>query len=210
LPIATVIMATLGLIIAGVTTPTDAAATGAGASLVLTIAYRRMGPAQFKAAVFRTMETTAFIMFLIGAANFFGAVFARLGSGAVITDMLTSLPLPPTGTLLVMLFIVFVLGGPLEWIPIVLVVVPVFIPVVKQLGFDMLWFGILVAVTLQSSWLTPPMALSAYFLKGVVPQWSMKDIYIGMVQFVVLQLLVVLLLVKFPVIVTWLPSVTGL
>ena len=210
LPIATVIMATLGLIIAGVTTPTDAAATGAGASLVLTLAYRRMGPAQFKAAVFRTMETTAFIMFLIGAANFFGAVFARLGSGAVITDMLTSLPLPPTGTLLVMLFIVFVLGGPLEWIPIVLVVVPVFIPVVKLLGFDMLWFGILVAVTLQSSWLTPPMALSAYFLKGVVPQWSMKDIYIGMVQFVVLQLLVVLLLVKFPVLVTWLPSVTGL
>jgi len=112
--------------------------------------------------------------------------------------------------LLLMLFIVFVLGGPLEWIPIVLVVVPIFLPVVKQLGFDMLWFGILVAVTLQSSWLTPPMALSAYFLKGVVPQWSMKDIYLGMVQFVVLQLIVVVVLVKFPILVTWLPSVTGL
>lgn len=209
-PIATVIMATLGLIIAGVTTPTDAAATGAFASLALTLAYRRMGFAQFKTAVFRTMETTAFIMFLIGAANFFGAVFARLGSGAVITEALSALPLPPTGTLLLMLLVVFVLGGPLEWIPIVLVVVPIFIPVVKQLGFDMLWFGILVAVTLQSSWLTPPMALSAYFLKGVVPQWSMKDIYLGMVQFVVLQLIVVLVLVKFPILVTWLPSVTGL
>ncbi len=209
-PIATVIMATLGLIIAGVTTPTDAAATGAFASLVLSLAYRRMRWSQFKTAVLRTMETSAFIMFLIGAANFFGAVFARLGSGSLITDALTALPLPPTAMLLLMLFVIFVLGGPLEWIPIVLVVVPIFLPIVKQLGFDMLWFGILVAVTLQSSWLTPPMALSAYFLKGVVPQWSMKDIYLGMVQFVVLQLLVVLVLIKFPILVTWLPNAAGL
>ncbi len=209
-PIATVIMATLGLIIAGVTTPTDAAATGAFASVILSLAYRRMGWARFKTAVFRTMETSAFIMFLIGAANFFGAVFARLGSGALITDVLTALPLPPTAMLLLMLFVIFVLGGPLEWIPIVLVVVPIFIPVAKQLGFDMLWFGVLVAVTLQSSWLTPPMALSAYFLKGVVPQWSMKDIYLGMVQFVVLQLLVVLVLIEFPTLVTWLPRTAGM
>jgi tripartite ATP-independent transporter DctM subunit len=210
IPIATVIMATLGLIIAGVTTATDAAATGAFASLILTVAYRRMGWNRFKTAVFRTLETTAFIMFLIGAANFFGAVFARLGTGNLITEVLTSLPISPTAMLLLMLFVIFVLGGPLEWIPIVLVVVPIFLPIVKHLGFDMLWFGILVAVTLQSSWLTPPMALSAYFLKGVVPQWSMKDIYLGMVQFVVLQLLVVLVLIKFPILVTWLPSVTGM
>jgi tripartite ATP-independent transporter DctM subunit len=210
IPIAIVIMATLGLIIGGVTTPTDAAATGAFACFLLTLAYRRMRWAQFKVAVLRTMETTAFIMFLIGAANFFGAVFARLGTGSLITGLLTALPIPPTGMLLLMLFIVFLLGGPLEWIPIVLVVVPIFLPVARELGFDMLWFGILIAVTLQSSWLTPPMALSAYFLKGVVPQWSMKDIYLGMVQFVVLQLLVVLVLVRFPVLVTWLPRATGL
>jgi tripartite ATP-independent transporter DctM subunit len=206
IPIATVIMATLGLIIAGITTPTDAAATGAFASLLLTLGYRRMSWPRLKTAVFRTMETTAFIMFLIGAANFFGAVFARLGSGNLITSVLTSLPVSP----MVMLFLIFVLGGPLEWIPIVLVVVPILLPVVRHLGFDMLWFGILVAVTLQSSWLTPPMALSSYFLKGVVPQWSMKDIYLGMVQFVLLQLVVVLLLIKFPVLVTWLPHATGL
>jgi tripartite ATP-independent transporter DctM subunit len=209
-PIATVIMATLGLIIAGVTTPTDAAATGAFACLVLTLAYRRLGWTQLRTAVLRTMETTAFIMFLIGAANFFGAVFARLGSGTVITDALTSMPVSSITMLFLMLFVVFVLGGPLEWIPIVLVVVPVFLPVVKHLGIDMLWFGILVSVTLQSSWLTPPMALSAYFLKGVVPQWTMKDIYLGMVQFVVLQLAVVVVLVKFPILVTWLPAVTGM
>jgi tripartite ATP-independent transporter DctM subunit len=210
IPIGTVIMATLGLILAGVTTPTDAAATGAIASLLLALGYRRMNWQRLKTAVYRTMETTAFIMFLIGAANFFGAVFARLGSGNLITRALIELHVSPITMLVLMLFLVFALGGPLEWIPIVLVVVPIFLPVVKQLGFDMLWFSILVAVTLQSSWLTPPLALSAYFLKGVVPQWSMKDIYLGMVQFVVLQAIVVGLLIKFPALVTWLPGATGL
>jgi tripartite ATP-independent transporter DctM subunit len=210
IPIATVIMATLGLILAGVTTPTDAAATGAFASMLLSLAYGRMDWARLTMAVYRTMETTAFIMFLIGAANFFGAVFARLGSGRLITSILTDLPVSPMTMLILMLLLIFVLGGPLEWIPVVLVIVPILLPVVKQMGIDMLWFSILVAVTLQSSWLTPPMALSSYFLKGVVPQWSMKDIYLGMLQFVVLQAVVVGILLKFPNLVTWLPRVTGL
>jgi len=205
IPVAVVIFATLGLIIAGVTTPTDAAATGVFATLLLTFAYRSMGLKQLKTAVYRTMETTAFIMFLIGAANFFGSVFARLGSGHLITTMLTGLPLSPMMMLFLMLFLIFLFGGPLEWIPIVLVIVPILLPVAKELGFDMLWFSILVAVTLQSSWLTPPMALSSYFLKGVVPQWSMKDIYLGMIQFVGLQFLVLFILIKFPILVTWLP-----
>ena len=210
IPIAAVIMATLGLILAGVTTPTDAAATGAFASVLLSIAYGRMNWTRLKTAVFRTMETTAFIMFLIGAANFFGAVFARLGSGRLITETLISLPVSPMVMLVLMLLLIFALGGPLEWIPVVLVIVPILLPVVKHMGIDMLWFSILVAVTLQSSWLTPPMALSSYFLKGVVPQWSMKDIYLGMLQFVFLQALVVAILIKFPAIITWLPSIAGL
>jgi tripartite ATP-independent transporter DctM subunit len=210
IPIATVIMATLGLILAGVTTPTDAAATGAFASLLLSIAYGRMNWQRLVSAVYRTMDTTAFIMFLIGAANFFGAVFARLGSGNLITKTLVDMNFSPIVMLILMLLLVFALGGPLEWIPIVLVVVPIFLPVVKQLGFDMLWFSILVAVTLQSSWLTPPLALSAYFLKGVVPQWHMKDIYLGMVPFVFIQAIIVALLINFPALFTWLPSVTGL
>lgn len=208
-PVALVIAATLGVIIAGITTPTDAAATGSFAALVLALAYRRLSWAQFKDCVFRTMETTAFIMFLIASANFFGAVFARLGSAQVLTDALVNLPVSPTVMLLIILGIVFLLGGPLEWIPIVLVVVPIFLPTVKKLGYDPLWFSILVAVTLQTSWLTPPMALSSYFLKGVVPDWRLGDIYRGMVQFVVLQLLVVLLLVIFPQLVLWLPSLVG-
>jgi tripartite ATP-independent transporter DctM subunit len=209
-PIATVIMATLGLILGGVTTPTDAAATGAFASLVLSLLYGRMGWKQFKVAVIRTLETTAFIMFLIGAANFFGAVFARLGSGALISQFLIDLPVSPTVMMIQILLLVFALGGPLEWIPIVLVMVPIVLPVVKQMGIDLLWFCILIAVTLQSAWLSPPLALSAVFLKGVVPQWSLKDIYLGMIQFVFLQAIVVAILMIFPEIVTWFPRAVGL
>lgn len=210
IPITIVIIATLGLIVGGITTPTDAAATGALAVLLLTLFTGRLSFRTLRSAVYRTLEVSAFIMFLIGAANFFGAVFARLGSGQLITQTLISLPVSPLVMLLLMLLLIFVLGGPLEWIPIVLVVVPILLPVAKSLGFDVLWFSILVTVTLQTSWLTPPLALSSYFLKGVVPQWSMRDIYIGMVQFVVLQLLVVLVLIRFPGLIYWLPKVTGL
>jgi len=205
-PVMVVICFTLGVIIGGIATPTDAAACGALASLVLAVAYRRMTWKSFKQCVFQTLLLSSMIMFLLGSANFFGAVFSRLGSADLLTEYLLGLPLSPTVMLLIILFIVFVLGSPLEWIPIVLVIVPIFLPTMVEMGYDPLWFSILVAVTLQTSWLTPPMALSAYFLKGVVPDWKMGDIYLGMTQFVVLQLIVVLLLVMFPQIVLWLPN----
>jgi len=206
IPVTVVIAFTLGVIIAGIATPTDAAACGALASLVLAVLYRRMPWASFKHCVYSTLVLSAMIMFLLGSANFFGAVFSRLGSANLLTEFLLSLPFSPTVMLVIILAIVFVLGSPLEWIPIVLVIVPIFLPTMVEMGYDPLWFSILIAVTLQTSWLTPPMALSAYFLKGVVPQWKMGDIYLGMTQFVVLQLLVVGLLVAFPEIVLWLPN----
>ena len=206
-PVVGIIGATLGAIVSGLATPTDAAACGALAALVLALLYRKMTWEAFKYCVYNTILLTAMIMFLLASANFFGAVFSRLGSAALLTDFLTSLPFSPLVMLVIMLGIVFVLGAPLEWIPIVLVVVPIFLPSMVQLGFDPLWFAILVAVTLQTSWLTPPMGLSAFFLKGVVPSWSMGDIYLGMMQFVVLQLFVVGLLIAFPQIILWLPGV---
>lgn len=206
-PVVGIIGATLGAIVSGLATPTDAAACGALAALILSLVYRKMSWVDFKHCVYNTILLTAMIMFLLASANFFGAVFSRLGSAALLTDFLTGLPFSPLVMLIIMLGIVFVLGAPLEWIPIILVVVPIFLPTMVQLGFDPLWFSILVAVTLQTSWLTPPMGLSAFFLKGVVPSWSMGDIYLGMMQFVVLQLLVVGLLIAFPQIILWLPGV---
>ncbi len=102
--------------------------------------------------------------------------------------------------------LIFILGWPLEWVPIVLIIIPILLPVVEQLGFDLVWFGILVAVNLQTAWLSPPVALSAYFLKGVVPQWDLKDIYAGMMQFMLIQIIGLLLIIFFPQIALWLPG----
>ena len=121
--------------------------------------------------------------------------------------MLLGLNIPPMLMLVLILLVIFVLGWPLEWVPIVLIVVPILLPLVTKMGIDVLWFSTLVAVCLQTAWLSPPVALSAYFLKGVVPDWELKDIYAGMAQFMVLQVLVLALLVMFPELVLWLPKV---
>ena len=147
------------------------------------------------------------ILMLVTASNLFGSVFSRLGSAEYLASMLTGMALPPTLMLIVILALIFVLGWPLEWVPIVLVVVPITLPIVQAAGIDLIWYSTLVAMTLQTAWLSPPVALSAYFLKGVVPQWELKEIYAGMVQFMVLQLVGVGLLLMFPKLATWLPSI---
>ena len=102
--------------------------------------------------------------------------------------------------------VIFLLGWPLEWVPIVLIIIPIILPLIESLGFNLTWFAILVAVNLQTAWLSPPVALSAYFLKGVVPEWDLKDIYIGMMQFMVLQIIGLIIIIIFPEIVLWLPN----
>ena len=207
MPVIVVIMSTLGVILAGIATPTDAGAVGCFATFVLTVGSGRMTLEKIRKAAYSTLEISSMILLLVTASNLFGAVFSRLGSADFLAQMLTSLALPPMLMLIVILALIFVLGWPLEWVPIVLIVVPIVLPIVQAAGIDLIWFCTLVAVTLQTAWLSPPVALSAYFLKGVVPQWDMKDIYAGMVQFMVLQLLAVGLLLIFPKLATWLPSV---
>jgi tripartite ATP-independent transporter DctM subunit len=205
-PIVIVILSTLGVILAGIATPTDAGAVGAFATFLLTLAYRTMTVAKLKIAVYATIRISSMILILVAASNYFGAVFSRLGSATLIAETMAALALPPTLTIVMILAVIFVLGWPLEWVPIVLVVVPIFLPVVNQLGIDMTWFSILIAVCLQTAWLSPPVALSAYFLKGVVPDWSLRDINRGMMQFIVLQLIGLGLVVIFPALALWLPA----
>ena len=165
--------------------------------------------AKIKKSALQTLEVSSMILLLVAASNLFGAVFARLGSPEYMAQWLLGLSLPPMVMLVLILGLIFVLGWPLEWVPIVLIVVPVVLPIVQAAGIDVLWFCTLVAVTLQTAWLSPPVALSAYFLKGVVPQWELKQIYAGMVQFMILQLIGVGLLILFPKLATWLPSISG-
>lgn len=206
-PVVVIIMATLGVILFGIATPTDAGACGAFAVMLLTLIYRRMSWEKLKSAVFSTLEVSSMILLLVAASNFFGSVFSRLGSANWIADGLLSLNFSPMVMLILMLAIIFVLAWPLEWVPIVLIVVPIFLPLVNKLGIDLVWFCTLVAVCLQTAWLSPPVALSAYFLKGVVPDWELKDIYAGMVQFMVLQIIGLAILLIFPALATWLPKV---
>jgi len=206
IPITTVILATLGSILTGFATPTEGAALGVVGALILVAAYRRLNWKMFKESVFRTAETAAMILVLIAASNFLGSVFSRLGTPGLIADSLLGLDLAPTAYLVIILAVIFVLGWPLEWVPIVVIILPMFLPLVNALGFNMVWFSIVVAVTLQTCWLSPPVALSAYYIKSVVPEWSLKDIFLGMAQFMVLQVGGVALLISFPQIVLALPN----
>lgn len=209
MPVIIVILSTLGVILAGIATPTDAGAVGCAATFILTMASGRMSAAKIRKAAYSTLEISSMILLLVTASNLFGAVFSRLGSAEYLAQWLISLSLPPTFMLIVILALVFVLGWPLEWVPIVLIVIPIVLPIIHAANIDLIWFCTLVAVTLQTAWLSPPVALSAYFLKGVVPQWELKQIYAGMVQFMLLQVLAVGMLLMFPKLATWLPSVTG-
>ena len=200
------VLASLGSIFFGLATPTEGAACGALGSLVLALAYRQLSLEKLKDAMLKTLEISVLILFLVGASNFFGAVFAKLGTPTMLTEYLLSLDLPRYVILALIMALIFLLGWPLEWVPIVLIVVPFLLPLVQKLGFDMTWFGILVAINLQTAWLSPPVALAAYFLKGVVPEWELTDIYKGMLQFMVLQVLGLILLIVFPQIALWLPT----
>ncbi|WP_282182549.1 TRAP transporter large permease subunit [Aliiroseovarius marinus] len=204
----------LGSILLGLATPAEAAAMGAFGAILLSLAYRKFTIPSFFDSLIKALEITVLIMFLVAASNFFGAQFSALGTPKMMTELLLGLDMSPYLILILVMSLIFLLGWPLEWVPIVLIVVPILLPTVEALdvyGLDrydmMVWFGILVAVNLQTAWLSPPVALSAYFLKGVVPNWDLKDIYLGMMQFMLVQLLGLILLFIFPQLVLWLPAV---
>ena len=196
----------LGSILFGWATPTEGAACGAFGALVLAAAYRKLTMPKLFEALMKTLEISVLILFLVAASNFFGAVFSRLGTPTMLTDFLLAWDLSPMLILAIIMVMIFLLGWPLEWVPIVLIIVPILIPVLVKMDINLTWFGILVAVNLQTAWLSPPVALSAYFLKGVVPDWDLKDIYLGMMQFMVIQVIGLILIFSFPQIALWLPN----
>jgi len=206
LPPALLVFAALGSILFGFATPTEAAGCGAVGALLLALVYKKLTLPKLQEALVKTLEITALIMVLVAASNFFGSVFSRLGTPMLLTEFLLGLEMNRYIILAIVLGMIFLLGWPLEWVPIVLIIIPIILPLIEALGFNLTWFAILVAVNLQTAWLSPPVALSAYFLKGVVPEWDLKDIYLGMMQFMVLQVIGLILIVIFPQIALWLPT----
>jgi tripartite ATP-independent transporter DctM subunit len=217
-PLLGLIAATLGSILAGLATPTEASGIGALGALILAASYRKLTYAGLKRAVLSTTATASMVLFLAVTSNVFGAVFARMGSANWITESMLALNFSPVLMLITVLLLIFLLGWPFEWPAIVLVFLPIFYPVMNELkpalgvslGVEpdmvMVWFGALVAVVLQTAFLSPPVAMSAYYLRQVVKDWSLANIYHGMFQFMILQVFAIAMIVAFPSIATWFPE----
>jgi TRAP-type mannitol/chloroaromatic compound transport system permease large subunit len=200
------ITCTLGSILLGLATPTEAASAGCFGAFVLALTYRKLTFTGVKSACLSTMNTSSMVLFLAMTSNIFGAVFARLGTAQWITKSLLALPLPPMAMILLILVLIFLLGWPFEWPAIILVFLPIFAPVVQALNFNLVWFGTLVAVTMQTAFLSPPVAMSAYYLKQVVPQWRLGTIYKGMFDFMWIQTACILIVLYVPTVSLWLPT----
>jgi tripartite ATP-independent transporter DctM subunit len=207
-PLAVLIMAVLGAILLGLATPSEAAAMGSAGAVLLAIAYRAFTFEKLKESVFLTARTTAMVCWLFVGAYIFTSVFGYLGGHHVVEKwFVEDLNLSPVTFLIVTQLIIFVLGWPLEWSEIVLIFVPIFLPLLDTFGIDPIFFGVLVGLNLQTSFMTPPVAMAAYYLKGVAPpQVKLGQIFAGCLPFVGIVVLAMTLLYIFPEIATWLPS----
>jgi len=206
-PLAILILAVLGAILFGLATPTEAASIGALGALLLAAAYRALDWGRLKEAVFLTARTSAMVCFLfIGSWNF-SSVFSYLGGEKVVEHFILGLDLDTVTFLLLTQFIIFLLGWPLEWSEIIIIFVPIFLPLLKHFNVDPLFFGVLVALNLQTSFLTPPMAMSAYYLKGVAPPHvQLTQIFGGCMPFLAMVFVSMALVYVFPGIVFALPD----
>ena len=206
-PLALLILSVLGAIMFGLATPSEAAAIGALGALVLAAAYRSLTFEKLKESVYLTARTSAMIGWLFVGSFTFSAVFAILGGDAVIKDFVVGLDLSPFMFLLVAQIIIFILGWPLEWTEIIVIFVPIFLPLLDHFGIDPLFFGILIALNIQTSFLSPPVAMAPFYLKGVAPKHvSINDIFAGVMPFIVIVVFAMVLLYMFPAIGMWLPS----
>jgi len=202
------ILAVMGTILGGVATPTEAAGMGATGAAILALANRKLTWPVFRDSCFATLKTTAMVMMLFIGGKFFSSVFLSMGGGDVVADVLIGSGMNRWVVLLIMMAIVFLMGMFIDWAAILLVTVPIFMPIAMELGFDPLWFSILMCVNLQTSFLTPPFGYALFYFKGVAPpDYTMVHIYRGIMPFVFLQLLGLVILSLFPVLITWLPSI---
>ena len=206
-PLAFLILSVLGSILFGLATPSEAASIGALGGIFLAFAYRAMTWQRMRESVYLTVRTTAMVCWLFVGSYTFSSVFSYLGGEQVIAEFVLGLNLSPLQFLLIAQLIIFLLGWPLEWSEIIIIFVPIFLPLLEQFGIDPLFFGILVALNLQTSFLTPPMAMSAYYLKGIAPpELKLTQIFRGVMPFLACVIISMVLMYTFPSIVFYLPE----
>jgi tripartite ATP-independent transporter DctM subunit len=207
MPLALLIVCVLGAILFGLATPSEAAAVGALGSMLLAAAYRSLSIEKLRESVFLTARTSAMVCWLFVGSFIFSAVFAYLGGQALIERFVVGLDLTPTMFLIVSQAIIFLLGWPLEWTEIIVIFVPIFLPLLDHFGIDPLFFGLLIALNIQTSFLSPPVAMAPFYLKGVAPAHvSINQIFQGVMPFLFIVFIAMALLYIFPEIGLWLPG----
>jgi TRAP-type mannitol/chloroaromatic compound transport system permease large subunit len=206
-PLMLLILAVLGSIVLGLATPTEAAAMGSMGGLLLAAAYRRLTFGVVRESVFLTAKTSAMVCWLFVGSAIFSAAFALLGGQELVEQWVLGMNLTKTQFMVLSQVIIFILGWPLEWTEIIVIFMPIFIPLLPKFGVDPLFFGLLVALNLQTAFLSPPVAMAAFYLKGVSPRHvTLNQIFAGMMPFMGIQLLAIVLLYQFPAIGLWLPQ----
>ena len=206
-PLAFMILAVLGSIVFGLATPTEAAAMGAFGGILLAIAYRRFNMGMLKESAHLATKTSAMVCWLFVGSSIFSAAFALLGGQEIINYWVLSMDLTPVQFMLLAQVIIFLLGWPLEWTEIIVIFMPIFVPLLAHFNIDPLFFGLLVAMNLQTAFLSPPVAMSAFYLKGVAPPHvTLNQIFLGMLPFMAIQVVGIILLYTFPAIGLWLPE----
>ena len=205
-PLALILMV-MGTILAGIATATEAAAMGALGAFILALFNGAVNWPVMREASKATLKTTSMVMMLFIGGTFFSTVFLSMGGGDVVADLFVGSGMNRWMALAIMMAIVFVLGMFIDWAAILLVTVPIFMPIAVELGFDPLWFAIIMCVNLQTSFLTPPFGYALFYFKGVAPEgFTMMHVYRGIIPFVGLQIIGMILIGVFPELATWLPS----
>ncbi|MCC6982132.1 MAG: TRAP transporter large permease subunit [Bauldia sp.] len=206
-PLALLILAVLGAILAGLATPSEAAAVGAMGGIVLAAAYRSLTWDRLRESVYLTVRTSAMVCWLFVGSNSFASVFAYLGGQEVVTNFVTGLELSPIMFMIVAQIIIFLLGWPLEWTEIIVIFMPIFLPLLPHFGIDPVFFGIIVALNLQTAFLSPPMAMPAFYIKGIAPPHvQITQIFRGMLPYMAIVILSMVIIYLFPQIAFWLPN----
>ena len=206
-PLAVLILSVLGAILAGLATPAEAAGVGAAGGLFLSVAYRSLNWEKLKEAIFLCAKTSAMVCWLFVGSWTFASVFSYLGGHDLIREWVLSMELGQVGFLVLAQAIIFLLGWPLEWSEIIIIFVPIFLPMLEIFKVDPLFFGMLIALNLQTSFLTPPMAMAAYYLKGVAPDSvELMDIFRGIMPYLGIIIFVMVLMYNFPAMALWLPE----
>ena len=209
LPLGFIVFMVLGLMLLGIATPTEAASTGALGTILVTLAYKQLTFKMLRASIIGTLEITVMVFMIVTASNTFSSLLAFTGATRGLLSLVESLKVSPIIILIGMQLIIFMLGCVMETVSIMMICMPIFMPIVKILGFDPVWFGVIMLINFETGFITPPFGMLLFVMKGVAPDLSIKEVIYAGFPFVIIEIIAMAMMIAWPEIVLWLPSFVG-